>query len=67
MTMIIDGLTLAQAQAVEAATRLGAPAWHDNMVAAIAAQLPAGPPWGDGDVQAAIASVVADLGIAPFI
>jgi hypothetical protein len=65
----IDGLSAAQAAAVEAATRLlPMRSWHDGLVRNIAALLPGAPPWSNSDVTAAIEAALADLGVAsPFI
>jgi hypothetical protein len=60
----IDGLSAAQAAAVEAATRLlPMRAWHDGLVRNIAALLPGAPPWVNSDVTAAVEAALTGLGV----
>jgi hypothetical protein len=66
--MSIAGLTIDQAKAVEAATKLAPTAWHDGLVNQIAAQLAGEPPWANATVQAAIIAVLTDSGVdTPFL
>ena len=50
----IEGMSLEQQRACEAATRLAPPAMHDGIMRTIAANLPGPPPWGPGAVEGAI-------------
>jgi hypothetical protein len=63
----IDGLSPAQAAAIEAALRSAPASWHDGLWRDVSAALPVGPPWMDRDVTAAIATALANMGLAvPF-
>jgi hypothetical protein len=65
----IAGLSRAQGRAIEAAMRCAPPAWHDNLVHDVAANLPPGQsPWMDSDVTTAIQMTLANVGLAvPFL
>ena len=64
LVLSIDGLSAAQAAAVEAATwLLPQRSWHDGLVRNIAALLPGAPPWANSDVMGAIEAALADLGV----
>jgi hypothetical protein len=64
----IDGMSVEQQRACEAATELASPEVHDGLMRAIAAQLPGPPPWGSGAVEGAIRTELADAGIdAPWL
>jgi hypothetical protein len=70
MPATIPGLTDQQQRACEAATKLGDPRWHDNLLADIAARLPdpLGGPWPNSVVQTAIVAMLADTGLdTPFL
>jgi hypothetical protein len=63
----VDGLSIAQAAAVEAAPQTAPAAWHDGLVRDIAANLPGPPPWANSDVTGAISVALANVGLAvPF-
>ena len=59
----IDGMTLEQERACEAATKLAPPDMHDGILRAILAALPGPPPWGPGAVNNAIQTALADAGV----
>jgi hypothetical protein len=64
-TVPIDGMSIEQQKACEAATRLAGPSdeRHDAILRAIFAALPGPPPWGGGAVNGAIRTALADAGI----
>jgi len=61
----IADLPDAQARAVESATKLCDPAWHDNIIDSIMAVLDgkSPPPWSNGTVQDAIKTALQAQGL----
>jgi len=59
----IDGLTPAQAIAVEMATRCAPRAWHDNLIVDISTALGGAPPYANAAVSAAMLTALSALGI----
>ena len=63
-----EGLTEGQANAIEIATKLAPPEYHDGLWRLVAAQLdPATAPWSDPQVVTATKTALANAGVAsPF-
>jgi hypothetical protein len=63
-----DGLSEVQSRAIEAATKLCPPDYHDGVWRDLAATLGTNPPWDDATVKAALVEVFDNLGItSPFL
>jgi hypothetical protein len=63
-----DGLSDVQQRAVESATKLCPPDYHDGIWRSVAATLGGNSPWDNATVKAALVQVFANLGLdSPFL